>query len=132
MMLFFFFLFAGTKAQTIIITYDPLKNGLGFFIQGLEKRFNPSLSYELGKYDENKVVKYSIGISYLYDENCPKRESTYFNLSLCLNQVKGDAKDKVFIISPEIGGTIKIKNQAFLIMFDPMNWEGKIGFGITF
>jgi len=131
-MLFFLFVFNNTQGQTIALTYDPLKSGLGFHIQSLSKIFNPVLSYELGKYDEKKSMKIGLGVSFLYDENCYKQESVYFNLSICYGKIEGEESNNLTDFSAEIGGTVALKRQTFLIMFDPLKWDGKIGFGIKF
>lgn len=131
-MLLFLSVFAKTQGQTAIVTYDPLKNGLGIYAQTMDYKFNPSASYEMGKYCEYELIKISLGISYLWLTEKEEDVSYYFNLNICYNKLYQETPDKIHIISPELGCIITIKRQTFLIMFDPLNWEGKIGIGYKF
>lgn len=110
------------RSQTVIATFNPLKMGTGLIVNTGRYRVNPLLSYETGRYDDIKLVKYGAGLAIL---NKTLEDDYMLNIVPCYNIT--DAK--VYKISIEIGVTMHLDKVAIMIMSDLLNQEGKVGIG---
>ena len=119
-------------AQSIIGTYAPKKNCPGISVMPLNSKLGPVLSFERG---EDEYTKYGLGMSYRMGDD----------YSLNFSILKYDLRDSdspviylspyyeqtVILLSFEVGASVYVKWAIFTIMYDPINFEGKIGVGIN-
>ena len=114
------------NSQTIIGTVNQAKEAIGVHLQDSVWTIDLMASFETGHYQSTRVFKYSAGVSlpifYRQDTS-----ANFINLALCYNTSSEPINLKK--VSFEFGITLYIERAAFLIMFDPINYEGKIGVG---
>ena len=120
-------------SQVAGITYTPGRLGSGVVI-GTE---NILVGYEFGKYvveisglrDELRIDKFSTHVAVF------KSETAINYIGVGYNVFRGDCgfirKDKLSPISIEAGGSVGFGRVNALLLFDFVNWEGKVGLTIN-
>jgi len=121
---------SNSYSQIVNVTYDPLKNGVGFIFQPVKNVINPVIAYEYGHYDIGEKVelnKYSVGVSFKMRQHSDEITQTYISLLTNYNYYMD--KD-LTNISFDIGMFLSHKWFVASIHYDLFYHQGKFGVGV--
>ena len=128
------------NAQFLGVNYTPGREGLGIllgtdkFIIGFEKgTYKASFDGYTEYLHLSKITAHMSIYKHVFEDG----DYTVTYAGFGYNEFKGETdvllhKDKLYKISFEVGGIVKIGHINPMVFYDFINWEGKVGLVINF